>query len=237
MLLPRFVYFDLDDTLLDHRRAERAALADIHVHYAEHVGHHDLAHVQATYHAHNVPLWVDYGAGRITAADLKRLRSERLLAALGASGVDPDAFSDTYLDRYARHWDWLDGARDAYHRIADALPVGILTNGFRAQQTAKLARLPEIAARAAAIVISEDVGAMKPHPDVFAFATRAVSEALGTPLAPADILYVGDSYSSDVLGGTGFGWRVAWLGGDPDRAPDGATVTPTWPDVLALLGL
>ena len=236
-MTPRFVYFDLDDTLLDHRRAERAALADVHAHYADHVGHHDLAHVQATYHAHNVPLWRDYGAGRITATDLKRLRSERLLTALGATGLDPVAFSDAYLSRYARHWHWLDGARDAYHRIADALPVGILTNGFREQQTAKLASLPEIADRAATVVISEDVGAMKPHPEVFAYATRSASEALGTALVPSDVLYVGDSYHSDVVGGTGYGWRVAWLGGDPDRSRDGTTVTPTWPDVLALLGL
>ncbi|HEX8386284.1 MAG TPA: HAD family hydrolase, partial [Rubricoccaceae bacterium] len=108
---PAFVFFDLDDTLLDHKRAERAALADLHVTFGEHVGHHALAHLHAAYHAHNAPLWADFGAGRITSAELKRLRSERFLAAVGATGLDPAAFSDAYLDRYAHHWSWAEGAR------------------------------------------------------------------------------------------------------------------------------
>ena len=56
----RFVYFDLDDTLLDHRAAERAALADCCADHVEHFNGHDLGHVQDTYHRHNVPLWKQY---------------------------------------------------------------------------------------------------------------------------------------------------------------------------------
>ena len=234
---PACVVFDLDDTLLDHRAAERAALADVHRSHAAHLGHHDLAHVQATYREHNVPLWREFGAGRITSAELKQLRSERLLAALGAHDLAPDAFSDAYLDRYAAHWRWAEGAREAYHAVAGAYPVGILTNGFSAQQRGKLAALPEIAERAAFVVISEEVGVMKPDPRLFAHVLGVASDALDTPLAPADVLYVGDSYHSDVLGGTGAGWPVAWLHGDRDRAPDGAVVVDAWADLLALLGV
>lgn len=234
---PRLVVFDLDDTLLDHRAAERAALADVHQTFADHLGAHDLAHVQATYHAHNVPLWRDFGAGRITADDLKRLRSERLLHALEAHALDPAVFSDTYLARYAVHWRWADGALDAYRAVAARYPVGVLTNGFSEQQRGKLARLPEIEAHAGLVVISEEVGVMKPDPRLFDHVLAEAAVLLGEPVAPEAALYVGDSYHSDVLGGTGAGWRVAWKGGDAERAPEGAFVFDDWADLLDRLGV
>ena len=233
---PRVVVFDLDDTLLDHRAAERAALADVHRMHATHIGHHDLAHVQEVYHACNVPLWRDFGAGTITSADLKRLRAERLVEAL-ACGLAPETFTRDYLDRYATHWRWGEGARAAYHAVADALPVGVLTNGFSEQQRGKLARLPEIAERAAFVVISEEVGVMKPDPRLFEHVRQRAAESLADDVAPAEMLYVGDSYHSDVVGGTGAGWTVAWIRGDAERAPEGTFVFRDWPELLDRLGL
>lgn len=225
---PAFVFFDLDDTLLDHRRAERAALADLHVTFGEHVGHHALAHVHAAYHSVNAPLWADFGAGRITPDELKRLRSERFLAAVGATGLDPAAFSDAYLDRYATHWAWATGARDAFLAVAARVPVGVLTNGFREQQRAKLARFPEIAHHATAVVVSDEVGVAKPNRAVFDHARSEASEAVGRALAPHEVLMVGDSLSSDIEGAVGAGWRAAWLRGDASEAPAGVVCFSDW---------
>ena len=205
----RFVYFDLDDTLLDHRLAERRALADLHRHHAAALGHLDVGAVQAAYHEHNAELWGRYAAGEIKKADLKRLRFERLLHHLAVDGLEPTALGDAYLDRYARHWSPIDGALDAFHAVAGRFPVGVLTNGFAEVQHAKLARFPDVRDRLRALIISEEAGAMKPHPDVFARA----AEVAGMP--PASILYVGDSYRSDVRGALGAGWQVAWFRGDP----------------------
>ena len=237
MPLPRFIVFDLDDTLLDHRAAERDALVDVHRMHEVHLGHHDLRHLQETYHACNVPLWRDFGAGRITSADLKRLRSERLLDALECRTLAPETFNRDYLDRYAAHWRWAEGARAAYHAIADVLPVGVLTNGFSAQQRGKLAALPEIADRAAFVVISEEVGVMKPDPRLFEHVRGEAATALGSEVDASDLLYVGDSYHSDVLGGTGAGWPVAWIRGDAERAPEGAFVFDAWTELMARLGM
>ena len=230
-MTPRLVVFDLDDTLLDHRAAERAALADVHAIHAAHIGHHDLGHVQDTYRACNVPLWRDFGRGEITSDDLKRLRSERLVEALECD-LDPETFSRDYLDRYAAHWRWADGARAAYHAIADAVPVGILTNGFADQQRGKLAALPEVAERAAFVVISEEVGVMKPDARVFEHVRQRAADALAADVDAGELLYVGDSYHSDVLGGTGAGWPVAWIRGDAERAPAGTFVFDEWPELL-----
>ena len=209
-----FVYFDLDDTLLDHRRAEKAALADCQEHFAGHLSRHSLGHIQETYHRHNVPLWRDYGAGLITKNDLNQLRFERLLTALEVSTIAPDVLGEHYLNRYAHHWSWIEGAEAAFHAIADRFPVGILTNGFKEIQHAKLDRFPSLRDRSASIVISEEVGVMKPNPALFSHAAEKAG------IDPEEILYVGDSLHSDVEGGRNAGWQVAWFRGQQGLRDD-----------------
>ena len=229
---PQFVYFDLDDTLLDHRLAEHRALADFHAHHAEHLGHLEFSDLHTAYRTHNGPLWRQYGRGQITKEELKRLRFAHTLGALGVTALDPDAASGVYLDRYSAHWDWAAGAREAFHAVADVLPVGVLTNGFKEQQRAKLAHLPEIAERCApeAVLIAEEIGAWKPTPAAFDLAT----ERAGVP--PEAILYVGDSLHSDVEGGTQAGWTVAWKDGDPEHDNFASLAFTDWADVLRLAG-
>ena len=228
----RFVYFDIDDTLLDHRRAERGALADCQAQFPG-LGCHDAHYVSETYHAGNAPLWRDYGDGQITKDFLKRERFARLLTALGA-GEDPDTVSAHYLERYGAHWAWVEGAERAYRAVAERFPVGLLTNGFTEQQRAKLERFPLLADLAKTVVISEEVGAMKPQPAIFRHAMAAAG------VEPGDVLYVGDSLHSDVRGGLSFGWHVAWFRGDrhPERDsyPD-AFAFSDWSDLLLHLGL
>lgn len=226
----QFVYFDLDDTLLDHSRAERKALADLHTHHEEHLGHIAFTDLHATYRQHNGPLWRDYGRGQITKAELKHLRFANTLRALGVNAIDPDAASGAYLDRYSSHWDWASGAREAFHAIADVLPVGILTNGFHEQQRAKLATIPDIEPRCApgTILVAEEMGAWKPTPEAFAMATERAG------VSPEAILYVGDSLHSDVIGGTAAGWTVAWASGDPEHDEFGALAFTDWSDVVRL---
>ena len=57
----------------------------------------------------------------------------------------------------------------------------------------------------AAILVSQRLGTIKPHPAIFA----AAATALATP--PAAILHVGDDWAADVVGARRAGWRVAYL--------------------------
>ena len=200
----QFIYFDLDDTLLDHRQAERHGLADVYRTYQANFNGVSLDALHQTYHTHSVPLWRKFARSEISKRDIQRLRFEQTLASLGVHGLDAEALNAFYLDCYARHWTFPEAARNAFHTLADHFPVGILTNGFAEIQHAKFDRFPELGERAAVLLISEEVGFMKPHPKIFAHAT----EAAATPVEA--ILYVGDSYTSDVQGALGAGWQIAW---------------------------
>ena len=88
-------------------------------------------------------------------------------------------------------------------QIAKKYPVGILTNGFAETQRKKVSKF-DFHKSAKQIVISEEIDALKPDPKVFRHATEL------TDVAADDILYVGDSFSSDIQGGSRFGWNTAW---------------------------
>ena len=66
----------------------------------------------------------------------------------------------------------------------------------------------------AAIVVSQRVGTIKPHPTMFA----AARHALGDP-EPEAILHVGDDWAADVAGAAAAGWRTAWLAERPADTP------------------
>ncbi|MEM9997444.1 MAG: HAD-IA family hydrolase [Bacteroidota bacterium] len=221
----RFVYFDLDDTLLDHHAAQDAALAAVHRDFAAHFDGYALAEVQQVYAAANRRLWQAYGEGRIDRHILQRERFAALVDQFAMDGLDPLVLGSRYMKRYAEAWRWIDGAEAAFRRVAQQMPVGILTNGFAEAQHAKLDRFPVLRELAQTIVVSEEVGVMKPQPGIFAHATEAAG------VAPDEILYLGDSWHSDVQGGTAFGWHVAWFRGDAERAShlSGVSVFGDWP--------
>jgi putative hydrolase of the HAD superfamily len=66
-----------------------------------------------------------------------------------------------------------------------------------------------------AVVVSERVGTIKPHPHIF----RSASDAL--EVEPGAILHIGDDWAADVVGAKAAGWRAGYL-----HAPRGASPLP-----------
>lgn len=216
-----FVYFDLDDTLLDHAEAERKALADVRDRYSTIFGAVSVAELQETYHEINAPLWRKYADGTIDKERVQRERFDRLLDALDASHADSASVGRYYMQRYGEHWTFIPGARGTFELISDRVPVGVMTNGFAEVQSKKLDAFPVLRERSDAIVICEDVGVLKPDPKVFEHATQEAG------VAPEDVLYVGDSYRSDVAGAESTDWSVAWY------APEGTNGRSLGEDAFA----
>lgn len=208
---PKFIYFDLDDTLLDHKVAERNALRDIHHHF-------DLFEGTAAeelidkYQSVNSKQWGLYSQHKVTREELQRNRFEITLRELALDASQYQKVGQQYMQFYQNHWQWVEGAREAFQTIREQYEVGILTNGFAETQKKKFAQF-NLYSTAKHLVISEEIGVMKPHPAVFEHATRQTGHDSG------DILYIGDSYNSDVLGGKNFGWNVAWFteNGETDK--------------------
>lgn len=200
---PKFVYFDLDDTLLDHKEAERNALLDIYRNF-DLFSNSSVDELVEVYHSVNSEQWSLYSQAKVTRKELQRNRFELTLQELGLDDSRYAEIGSQYMQFYRNHWQWIDGAQQAFQQIRDDCEVGILTNGFAETQKLKFERF-DLYNQAKHLVISEQVGVMKPHPKVFEHATSL------TGYQPDEILYIGDSYHSDVIGGSKFGWNVAWF--------------------------
>jgi HAD superfamily hydrolase (TIGR01549 family) len=68
----------------------------------------------------------------------------------------------------------------------------------------------------AAIVVSDEVGWRKPHPDIFQAAFRR------TGAHPGQTLFVGDRADIDVAGALGVGMDAAWINPERETLPAGA---------------
>jgi putative hydrolase of the HAD superfamily len=67
-----------------------------------------------------------------------------------------------------------------------------------------------------AVVVSQRVGKIKPHPSIF----RAAEQALGLDgAAGGQILHVGDDWAADVVGAATAGWRTAYLRNRQEDTP------------------
>ncbi len=239
----RFVYFDLDDTILDHSHAELQALRDLASDEKYPFYNHSFETIHSHYREINPVVWKKYSAGEFTKQQAKVGRFSQLLNRLGLDGSDAgttdhgasknrvdEALADDYLRRYANHWKAIEGAEDAFHRVASDYQVGILTNGFSEIQQAKLRQFPNLASASEAVIISEEVGYLKPDKRLFEHAAAVVG------VAPENILYVGDSLHSDVGGGLNAGWKVAWYS-DKHHDHDEVFSFTDWSRLLKELGL
>lgn len=205
---PSIIFFDLDDTLLDHKGAETRALEFVHDVFLP-IAEVPLEHWIDAYKKVNKGLWELYGEGKITR---KELHFRRFYEPMNQLGVGEELNKEQlkelahvvgkdYMLNYRHHWEWIPGAKEVYYEIQKKYPIGILTNGFAETQRLKMDYF-QLWDTAETVVISEEVGVMKPNPKIF-------KHAQGSRM-PQDVLYVGDSLTSDVIGGSEAGWRTVW---------------------------
>ena len=116
-----------------------------------------------------------------------------------------DAYSGAFVARMTPVAD----AASTLERLAKrGFALGILSNWPLALTVDRFAEVHGWTPWLRAIVVSQRVGTIKPHPSIF----RAAEEAMGLDGSSRDrILHVGDDWAADVVGAHRAGWRTAYL--------------------------
>ena len=201
------IFFDADDTLFDYPMAERAALLACLDEFAVPA---DAAAFTAAYRRHNRDVWQAFERGETDQTTLRVERFRRLFAELGIPGLPLEQISSYYLEALACQPQLLPGALETIRGLAAKYPLALITNGIAAVQNQRFAASP-ITPFFRSIVISEEIGVAKPDPRIF----RPALEKLG--VAAADVLYVGDSVTSDMAAARNAGMDFCWI--NPRGAP------------------
>jgi putative hydrolase of the HAD superfamily len=193
------VFFDLDNTIFDHTRAEQSALKILLGSSPEIFASVDQEKFLQTYHKINLELWKKMAQGGITPQRLKVLRFKLTFEALQIHSANAEQMSQKYLEIYMNQCFTFPNIKQILEYLRPKYELGILSNGFANIQERKLSNL-KLAAYFKYFIYSGNVGAMKPYPKIFQEAMR-IAQA-----QPHEIAYVGDSYEDDIKGAKAVGW-------------------------------
>jgi 2-haloacid dehalogenase len=194
-----WLFFDADGTLFDYDRAEarafRKAFDLLQLRFED--SYLDI------YQRINRELWQALERHEVTPADLRVQRFERLLDALQLTG-SADALSVAYVEQLGLCTDLIEGAYEVLQTLSAVSRIAIVTNGLEAVQRSRLVH-STIQPFITQLIISEEVGAAKPHPAFF----DAAFARTGNP-GRSDVLIIGDSLTSDIQGGVDYGIDTCW---------------------------
>jgi 2-haloacid dehalogenase len=205
------VFFDADDTLFDYPRAERAAVRACIREFRIPLG---LDEFIASYRRHNKDVWQAFERGETDQATLRVQRFRLLAAEYGLAALPVEKLSVFYLEALADQPHLYPGALAAVRALARTYPLALITNGIALVQNRRFGASP-ITGYFRAVVISEEVGIAKPDPRIFTPALEAVG------VAARDVLYVGDSVTSDMAAARNAGMDFCWLNPDGKPVPAG----------------
>lgn len=157
------------------------------------------------YQAINRPLWLSYQKGSIDAQTLQTRRFRHWAEKLAVSESE---LNERFLDSMAEICAPLPGALELLEILKQqGKCLAILTNGFTALQERRLAKTG-LLETFDHVVISEQIGVAKPAKEVFEHTFNLWQ------LERQDynqVLMVGDTLSSDILGGINAGVDTCWI--------------------------
>ncbi len=190
------IFLDLDDTILDFHRSEAIAIRKTLQTLLP--GGEVTDETVALYSRINASLWRRLERGEVGREELRSLRFEMLFAELGVG-----ASAQMAMHLYDRHLStghyFIDGAPQLLQTLARSYPLYLASNGRRAVQDKRLDSAG-IRRYFKDIFLSEDMGADKPSHAYFDACFARIPN-----LTPSRAILLGDSLTSDILGGNDAG--------------------------------
>lgn len=202
----KMIYFDLDHTLWDFENNSKSALRLVYNNYRNLLNSINTEAFISTYQKINTQLWDSYRKKEISQEELKLLRFDLTLKTLGIEYNESliQEINDVYLDTLSKQEMLINGAKDVLEYLCGKYKLGILTNGFRKTQLAKL-NSSGIDKYFKILVSSEDIGFPKPDEKIFSYAQKVS----GYP--KEKIAYIGDDLENDILPAIKFGMQAIWF--------------------------
>lgn len=195
-----FLFLDLDDTILDFHKAERLALAKTFRSF----GLEPTEEVMARYSLINKAHWERLERKELTREEVLVGRFAVLFGEYGIA-VDPTLCARAYEDNLSVGHYFLPGAEEALEGLSKKYKLYLASNGTAKVQAGRLASA-NISHYFQEVFVSQEIGANKP--DILYF-QRCFEKIPGFEAKKA--MMVGDSLTSDILGGIQAGMATCWV--------------------------
>lgn len=201
-----FVLFDADATLFDFKRSEHDAVKDC----LAFAGLPTSDDVIAVYSKINDGYWKMLERKEITKSELMVARWQSLLDHYGFD-FDAKVISELYPKKLAEKSFLMDGAIEICEKLYGKVSMYIVTNGFASVQHGRFDDSP-LRKYFDNMFISEEIGCDKPDKRYFDAVGKLIPD-----YDPQKAIIIGDSLTSDIMGGINAGIDTCWF--NPEGKP------------------
>lgn len=209
----RFVLLDLDDTILDFHRAEAAAVSKTFLC----LGIEPTEQIVHRYSEINAAHWRMLERGEITRPQVLTGRFRQLFSELGAD-CDLEQTQQIYEAYLSQGHYFIPGAEQLLETLHGNYLLYLVSNGNAVVQEGRL-KSAGIAPYFEDIFISELIGADKPSKAYFDRCFARIPD-----FDPVQAILIGDSPTSDILGGINAGVKTCWF--NPKHRPPHPAIQP-----------
>ncbi|MCY4094055.1 MAG: HAD family hydrolase [Gammaproteobacteria bacterium] len=203
------VLFDLDDTLIDLQYARRHGLRAVQRILPE-LNKVPLDELEL---AHDAELTANYQRTLEGNLSDEEAHLEHMCGICRRYGLATDKAADAveaYVHEQQFYPRLVPGVEELFDALRGRMKIGVITNGRSQNQRDKLEFFDLLPLDT--VAISEEVGALKPNPEIFRYALENLDVQKAT--------MVGDSWERDVLGAIGIGMDAIWLNRYRRPCPD-----------------
>ncbi|WP_312090500.1 YjjG family noncanonical pyrimidine nucleotidase [Chryseobacterium sp.] len=201
------IFFDLDNTLWDHRKNAYLTIKDLFE--KEEISlkfNIDFEEFHSAYHEINERLWEQIRDGEI---DKDYLRKHRFYDTFNRFGVDnlklSMYFEEHFLDIILNHNHLVEGAEYILEYLKNKnYKLHIISNGFQ-EVTERKCILSEIDHYFQTITSADSVGVRKPNPEIFEYSLSLANASKN------ESILIGDDWIADIIGAQNFGIDVVFF--------------------------
>ena len=226
----RNLFFDLDDTLWAFSANARATFMQMYEKYDYGRFFSSFDHFYTLYQKRNLELWRMYERDEVTKEELNRQRFLYPLEVVGAEGAAllSQRFSRDFFSVIPNCSRVMPYAHEVLTELkARGYRLYILSNGFEELQCHKM-RSAGLDKYFECVILSDDIGVLKPRPEIFLHALAVTSSET------SESLMIGDSWENDVRGARNVGMAQAYYN-ENDTAQHDFTPTFRLTDLRDLL--
>ena len=207
------ILWDIDRTLLDFDLCERNSLKT----QFERYGLRDCTReIQDLYSSINIKYWQMLERGELTKTEIMVGRFDELFSVLGIEGVDSAQFNIDYENGIADTTAFIENSPEIIASLKGKYKQYAVTNGAYDVQTKRL-KNAGFDKMFDGVFISDKVGYDKPSGEYFDYVLNHIE-----PCEKSEIIIIGDSLTSDMLGGYNAGIKTCRY--NPQSAPDSLNI-------------
>ncbi|WP_416825471.1 HAD family hydrolase [Ectobacillus polymachus] len=197
------IFFDIDETLLDHDQAEKKGAIDFFKEYTDELQLSDTEFVQLWYNLSN-KYFEKFLAKELSFQEQRRMRIKDLFGH-HLSNEQADSRFNNYLCIYKSNWSAFKDVVPCLKQLKQlGFRLGIISNGDYAQQLEKLKSMG-ISNYFECIITSSETGVAKPNAAIF---LEACNQA---KVQVQESYYIGDRLETDAIGSINAGMKGIWI--------------------------